>query len=163
MATTRRRMLAAGGVLAGGLAGCVGTSRSDESPSAGPIPVERVILHRAPSCECCDRYVEYLEENGIEVSVRTVPGDGLTETKRELGVPESMRSCHTVEFGEYVIEGNVPLEAIERLFQTSGKIHGLSVPGTPRDASGGVAASEEPVVVYAFRASGDTTAFLEVE
>ena len=170
MEPTRRDVLAAGSAVLGGLAGCTsrGLEESDDDATNGwawdgTIPVDRVTQHHLPSCDCCGKYADYLERNGFDVLIEPASDpDALAETKAELSIPESMRSCHTVEFGGYVVEGHVPLSAIETLFETNASIYGVSVPGMPQHAPGMGPPGEEPLTVYAFRAAGGTTEFLEV-
>lgn len=170
MGWTRRRAIATTlAAIGGGLAGCTGegaetADEGDDWSWNGTIPVDGVTQHREPSCECCGAYADYLERNGFDVSVDPASdADSLAETKAALGVPESVRSCHTVEFGEYVVEGHVPLEAIETVFDIDASFEGISVPGTPQHAPGMGPRGEEPLTIYAFRASGGTSVFTEIE
>ena len=74
-----------------------------------------------------------------------------------------MRSCHTVEFGDYVVEGHVPLEAIGALFETDSSAHGVAIPGMPQHAPGMGQPSEEPLTTYAFGERGGASEFLDVD
>ena len=78
-------------------------------------------------------------------------------------MPESVRSCHTVEFSAYIVEGPVPLEAIGTVFEIGASFDGIAVPGRPRHAPGRGPRGEEPLTIYAFRASGGTSVFTKVE
>ncbi|MXV62137.1 metal-binding protein [Natronorubrum sp. JWXQ-INN-674] len=171
MAISRRRLCSVGGTLVFiGLAGCLdgtddGTdtaerSRSDTWAWSGSVPVESVVQHHDPSCGCCSEYVAYLETNGVDVTVETT-GD-VEGVKRDLGVPEDAASCHTIEFGDYLIEGHVPLEAIEELFADQPAVDGLTAPGMPRHSPGMGPPGDEPLTVYAFEASGDVFEYTEV-
>lgn len=183
MEPTRRRVLAAGAASVAAMAGCTGTESDSrnrgaddrgretdagataaaEWPWDGSIPVERVVQHHEPSCGCCGEYAEYLEANGIDVSIETAQDlDTFARRKTELGVPASVRSCHTVEFGEYIVEGHVPLQAVERLFEIDASIDGVAVPGMPQHAPGMGPPDEEPLTVYAFRKGGGTSEFIEI-
>lgn len=170
MRWTRRRVLTAGtGVISGSLAGCLGRESEPQEPDDGwpwdgDIPVNSVTQYHEPSCECCGEYVDYLERNGFEVTVETKPDvDALNATKAALGVPEPMWSCHTIEFGEYLVEGHVPLEAVETLFAIDASVHGISVPGMPFHAPGMGFPGPEPLRIYAFSDSGEAVQFLEIE
>lgn len=59
-------------------------------------------------------------------------------TKRGLGVPEPMWSCHTavVENLNYFIEGHVPGEAIAKLVTDKNPIRGIALPGMPPGSPG---------------------------
>jgi hypothetical protein len=171
MEWTRRRAIANGLVaVGGGLAGCTGegaeraSERDGDWRWSGTIPVDGVTQHHEPSCERCGAYADYLERHGFDVSVEPASdAESLAETKAALGVPESVRSRHTVEFGAYVVEGHVPLEAIETVFEIDASFDGISVPGTPQHAPGTGPRGEGPQTIYAFRASGGTSVFIEVE
>lgn len=57
--------------------------------------------------------------------------------KARLGVPGSLASCHTAVVGNYVVEGHVPLAALERLLaQRPADIRGIAVPGMPVGSPG---------------------------
>jgi hypothetical protein len=78
-------------------------------------------------------------------------------------VPESVRSCHTVEFSAYIVEGPVPLEAIGTVFEISTSFGRISVPGKPQHLPGRELRGVEPLTIYAVRTSGGTSVFTEVE
>ncbi len=56
--------------------------------------------------------------------------------KRTHGVPVAAQSCHTSLVAGYVIEGHVPVAALERLVATRPALDGLAVPGMPVEAPG---------------------------
>ena len=75
-----------------------------------------------------------MREAGFDVESRT-PAD-IGSVKRNLGVPEALRSCHTATVDGYVIEGHVPAQDVRRLLRERPKVTGLAVPGMPSDAPG---------------------------
>ncbi|CAI48216.1 DUF411 family protein [Natronomonas pharaonis DSM 2160] len=165
MELSRRSFLATSAVATAGFAGCTGDSGDPDPPQQstgtadwtwdGDVPVDSVVQYHQPSCGCCGEYVDYLERNGIAVSVEERPDfDSFVATKADLGVPESMRSCHTIEFGSYLVEGHVPLSAIERLFDDEAAVAGLAIPGMPQHAPGMGPPSDDPLTVYAFDDEG---------
>ena len=166
MSITRRRLCAVtSATLFAGLGGCTGGSGGtdadgDEWAWSGSLPVDGVVQHHDPSCGCCSKYAAYLEENGIAVDERAT--DDRDANRRELGVPEEAASCHTLEVGDYLVEGHVPLEAIEELLAEEPDVDGLAIPGMPRHAPGMGPPGDEPLTVSAFDASGDLEPFLEV-
>lgn len=165
MKPTRRQVLSAGGLaVVGSIAGCTSdeANGSERWPWNGSLPIDRVTQHHQPSCGCCGEYVEYLEENGIAVAVRPIGNpDTLAGIKRDLGVPPAARSCHTVEVGDYVVEGHVPLGAIEALFEAEPDVRGVTIPGMPQHAPGMGPPGEEPLSVDAFDRTGEMRTFLE--
>ena len=164
MSITRRRLCASGITLAGvSLAGCLGLGGSSDFESwawSGSIPVESVVQHHDPSCGCCGEYVDYLEANDIGVKVEET--DDLESVKRELGVPAGAGSCHTIEVGAYVVEGHVPLEAVEELFENEPDVDGLTAPGMPQHSPGMGPPGDEPLQIYAFDDSGAVSEFTAV-
>lgn len=87
------------------------------------------LMHKNPTCSCCETYAEYLNKNGFTVDVQ--PTNDLDQIAAKLGVPESLRGCHTIEVGNYLIEGFVPVEHIRKLATDPRKIRGLAMPGMP--------------------------------
>ncbi len=119
----------------------------------------KFVVYQSPWCGCCERYKEYLVDHGY--SVETVKRLDMDRVKREFGVPEDLWSCHTMVVGEYVVEGHVPLEAIEKLLAEKPSVRGIAVPGMPP----GVPGMEGPggeVTVYWFR-DGETGVFMVVD
>ena len=100
-----------------------------------------------------------MEENDYTVQVEDV--QDLTEIKSQYQVPPDLRSCHTAIVDGYVIEGHVPVEAIERLLSERPDIAGLAVPGMPIGSPGmGVEGYEpQPYDVIAFDKSGSSEVF----
>ena len=89
---------------------------------------------KSPYCGCCTGWVEHLRANGF--TVRVIETEDLAPVARRLGVPESLRSCHTARVEGYVIEGHVPAADIERLLRERPQAAGLAVPGMPVGSPG---------------------------
>lgn len=91
---------------------------------------QQVVLYKSPTCGCCTLYADALKAAGAVV--RLVDGDAaLASAKRKYGIPAGAESCHTFQIGGYVIEGHVPLQALERLLAERPDIDGLVLPGMP--------------------------------
>jgi hypothetical protein len=63
--------------------------------------------------------------------------EDLDAVKTGLGIPEDLRTCHTGQTGDYLIEGHVPAAAVAYLLRE--KPHGmigLAVPGMPVGSPG---------------------------
>lgn len=112
------------------LAGC------DTSGSPEALEGRTVTVYSSPTCSCCARYVDYLEEKGIRVESVTRSRGELGRLKTKHGVPRRARSCHTALIGDYFVEGHVPLEAIDRLIEQEPDVAGISLPGMPRHSPG---------------------------
>ena len=112
---------------------------------------EAMTVYRSPSCGCCGGWVDYMKDKGHESKV--VMLDDVTPAKRKLKVPEEMESCHTAVIDGYVIEGHVPMAAIEKLLAERPKVTGLAAPGMPQ-GSPGMSGRPELYTVYAFGPEG---------
>jgi hypothetical protein len=107
-------------------------------------------VYYSNSCTCCKRYVQYLREHGFSVEQRLRTNRGLQGVKNKHGIGSSMQSCHTAVVGDYVVEGHVPVEAIERLLEEAPNVKGISVPGMPRHSPGMGPPAGELLSVYSF-------------
>ena len=103
-------------------------------PAEGDGDAYMATVYKSPSCGCCTAWIEHLESNGFEVTVRE-PAD-LGRVKSALAVPHDLRSCHTAEIDGYTIEGHVPAADIRRLLTERPQARGLAVPGMPVGSPG---------------------------
>ena len=124
MILTRRRALIGSAALAS-----VALTRAS---AAEPI---HVAVTKGTGCECCDGWAKHLRANGYIVSVTET--DDLEAIKTKLAIPENLRSCHTGQTGDYLLEGHVPAVAVAYLLREKpdGMI-GLAVPGMPVGSPG---------------------------
>jgi hypothetical protein len=138
------------------------------APSADPtmMPVAaidpslpKVIMHRDPSCGCCEQWAAHMRGAGFEVEIRDEPQ--LDDIKRELGIPDGKYACHTAEVGDYVVEGHVPAEDVKRFLAAKPKAKGLVLPGMPLGSPGMGApgAPAKPYTVERLEADGSTTPY----
>lgn len=93
-------------------------------------------LARTQSSGCCLAYAKTLEESGHAVEVSDLPMATLMQLKNEYGVPAELAGCHTSKVGDYVIEGHVPAEDVERLVSEAPDAIGLAVAGMPTGSPG---------------------------
>ena len=77
------------------------------------------------------------------------------------GIPDAVASCHTAEVDGYLIEGHVPVQAIQRLLAERPDAGGLALPGMPMDSPGmgGDESTWAAQEVLLIRADGTTTAW----
>ena len=101
----------------------------------------------------------HLRASGFEVRVENV--DDVAPIKRRFQVPDALQSCHTAAVGDYVVEGHVPADLIQRLLRERPAVIGLAVPGMPVGAPGMEAPgrASERYDVLTFDRSGRTTVF----
>lgn len=93
-----------------------------------------VIVHKSPSCGCCELWVTHLRDAGFAVEVRNE--DNLNPIKERVGVPYGKGSCHTAEVAGYFVEGHVPAQDIQRLLAQRSDAKGLVLPGMPTGSPG---------------------------
>ena len=79
--------------------------------------------------------------------------------KQRAGLSPELSSCHTAIVGDYVIEGHVPAEDIERLLKERPDIAGISVPGMPVGAPGMEGPNPQEFAVISFDDDGQMTVF----
>ena len=104
------------------------------------------IMYKNPDCTCCEGHAKYLRENGFKVDVKLSPD--LRAFKHQHGVPDALEGCHTILINGYVIEGHVPVSAIQKLLASHPKIRGISIPGMPTGVPGMGGPREGPLAIY---------------
>lgn len=121
------------------------------SCSAAEDPADRdksVLVYKTPTCPCCVKYVRYLEANGYTTHVVDLVPSQLAIKREALGVSARQQSCHTAIFQKYVVEGHVPIEAIEHLLLNQPTVRGVSVPAMPLHSPGMGPRGNKPLPVY---------------
>jgi hypothetical protein len=92
--------------------------------------------------------------------VTPIDVDSLTPVKRKHGVPPALDACHTALVEDYVVEGHVPADLIDRLLRERPPVVGLAVPGMPAGSPGmETSGRAERYQVLAFDRAGRTTVF----
>lgn len=103
-------------------------------------------LYKTPNCNCCESYAAYLRNHGYDVT--TTPTHNLSLIRREHGVPGKLAGCHTTIVAGYVVEGHVPVAALDKLLAERPKIKGISLPGMPDGSPGMTGAKGKPFTIY---------------
>jgi len=111
---------------------------------------DKATLYKNPQCGCCDAYARQLEALGVDVTI--VDNVPVGEVKERAGLPYGLGSCHTIEMGEYVIEGHVPFAAVEKLFEERPDTDGIGLAGMPIGTPGMPGPKQDDWNVYQFRA-----------
>lgn len=112
-----------------------------------------VTVYKSPWCGCCEVWTEAVEAAGYTVVVEDM--EDLSAIKAQAGVPDDMQACHTAVIGDdrkYIIEGHVPLEAIDKMMSERPDIRGIAVPGMPQ---GSLGMGEDPDAQYTVYALGE--------
>jgi hypothetical protein len=118
-------------------------------------------LHKMEGCGCCEEYAKYLRQNGFEVEV--IPSDNLAEISSNAGVPSEYEGCHTTFIDGYVVDGHVPMKAIEKLLKERPAIAGIALPGMPVGSPGMGDDPTKSFTVYAVTKDGAKPTVFEYE
>jgi hypothetical protein len=159
---TRPPLLLLGGLL---LAGCAAAPAAPadapswtfavrSTPAVASLTV--IDVYKSPTCSCCHEWEAYLRARGY--TVNSIPVEDLARVKADHGIPGSAQSCHTAVVGGYVVEGHVPVEAIEDLLADAPAIDGIALPGMPAGSPGMPGDKAAPFEILALD-GGDTSAF----
>lgn len=140
------------------LAACGGPG-SEQPEASTPARGIDVIVYRQEGCSCCATYADYLRDNGFTVELNTV--DDLDPIRERYAVPEEAIGCHTSVVEDYVVEGHVPVEAIDRLLADRPDLDGISVIGMPTNSPGMGEPSGEPLDVLSIR-DGQVAPYLSI-
>lgn len=148
---TRRSVLTGvGGATGVALAGCLEDDPAPVESDTGPTSA---VQYQGPACDCCDVYYQLLED--VVDDVDQVVDDDLQERKTELGIRPELRSCHTVDYGAYLVEGHMPFRVVEELFQDAPDIDGIALPGMPAGSPGMGGQKEGEWTIYVIETGHD--------
>lgn len=127
-------------------------------------------VYAMPNCDCCDSYVKYLQQNGIDASEKVT--SHLSTLAKQDGVPVKFREqpmgmdtgiCHLTKIGGYVVVGHVPARVIHRLLHEKPQdIRGIILPGMPLGSPGMEGKKTGPLVIYAFDGHGKSWVYAKV-
>ena len=98
------------------------------------IDIPKVVSYRSASCGCCKKWINHLRDNGLEVVDNIV--EDVSVIKNQYQIPNNLRSCHSAQIANYMIEGHVPIASINKLFREKPNINGIAVPGMPLGSPG---------------------------
>ncbi|PEQ12475.1 metal-binding protein [Novosphingobium sp. PC22D] len=141
-----------------------GTSRKDLiallgtmflAACSGAAQAASYTMFRDPSCGCCEAWAAHIRE-GLHAGVAVQDSADMGAIKDREGVPDELRSCHTMIVDGYVIEGHVPAADIARLLrERPAGVEGLAVAGMPLGSPGmEMGGRTQPYQVIAFGPSG---------
>ena len=117
-----------------------------------------ITVWKSASCGCCQRWVDYLQDDGFEVTAHNV--DDVVSIKHKLGMANpALYSCHTAKVGGYIIEGHVPASDIRRLLDERPKWMGLAAPGMPQMSPGMLSIEPKGYDVLQFSRKQETSVF----
>ena len=117
----------------------------------------KAMVYKTPTCGCCSKWIDHLEENGFEVKSKNL--SDVNPVKRMNGVPMRLASCHTAIIGGYFVEGHVPAQDVKRLLAERPNIAGIVVPRMPVGSPGMEGPNPEAYSVLAVKRDGSTEVF----
>jgi hypothetical protein len=158
------RMTILAGVLMIFWAASGAAAGSQPAPEHSDGSLGTITLYKDPTCTCCLEYVSYLRSRDYVVTVVVLDEEAMDKKKRDLGIPPSLDSCHTmISAGEkYFIEGHVPTEAMDKLFRQKRDILGIGMAGMPLGAPGMPGIKTEPFAIQQVSREGKVSVFLEM-
>lgn len=119
-----------------------------------------VTMVKNKGCVCCERWAAAMRTRGF--TVKSIDMADNTPYKDKLGVPATLRSCHTASAGGYVFEGHVPPDLVAKALKDKPAIAGLATPGMPAAAPGmDIAGASSPYQVMAFSKNGQSTVYAQ--
>jgi len=136
-----------------------------QAPSA-PLPVQsaagsqsaEVVVYKTEYCGCCGLWVEHLQKTGLEVEVVTVTNT--MASRKALGIPNKLGSCHSAKAGDYWVEGHVPADLVQKLMtEKPSDILGIAVPGMPAGSPGMPSSHPVEYDILAVHADGSTSVY----
>lgn len=120
----------------------------------------KAVVVRSATCGCCGNFVAYLKRKGFEVETKFV--EDSAKRRADAGVPDKLGSCHTTYVGGYVVEGHVPVEAIDKLLKEKPSVKGIGMPGMPSGSPGMPGPKTGPFTISSFQEDGTTSPFMEL-
>ena len=117
----------------------------------------KAMVYKTPTCGCCSKWIEHLEENGFEVKSKNL--SDVNPVKRMNGVPMRLASCHTAIIGGYFVEGHVPAQDVKRLLAERPNVAGIVVPRMPVGSPGMEGPNPQRYRVLTFDSDAGVTTF----
>ncbi len=118
------------------------------SSGANAAETGEMNVYKTPWCGCCESWAQAM--TGAGYNVKTIDLEDLSQVKAMAGVTDELEGCHTAIIAGYVLEGHVPLQAIEKLLLEKPELRGIAVPGMPSGALGMNYDENADYTVYGF-------------
>ena len=126
------------------IAGC-------DSPTGGIVvdTDKEVTVYKSPTCGCCVGWSSYMMSQGFEVDIETV--NNLDIIKAQYNIPKNLESCHTAIVGDYIVEGHIPIEIIDKLLNEKPDIDGIALPRMPSGSPGMPGPKRGEWIIYSIK------------
>ena len=86
---------------------------------------------------------------GFEVDIETV--NNLDIIKAQYNIPKNLESCHTAIVGDYIVEGHIPIEIIDKLLNEKPDIDGIALPRMPSGSPGMPGPKRGEWIIYSIK------------
>jgi len=161
------KLLGSGALLIALAFGPLACSESDSLTASGSTSGTASMLslevYRSPTCGCCNKWINHLEDNSFEVARHNQ--SNLSVFKAEQGIASRYQSCHTaVSSDGYVFEGHIPAKLIQQFLRDkpAGSI-GLAVPDMPAGSPGMEMGQRfDPYAVLLLKANGSNEVYAQI-
>jgi len=134
--------------------------KSNQTTSNGILKGKTAVVYRSATCGCCANYITYLRRAGVTVEEKLI--DDTDEITRKFGVPENLVSCHTTVIDNYVVEGHIPTEGIQKLLADKPSVKGIALPGMPSGSPGMPGAKYGKFDIFSFSDDGSSVPYLSL-
>lgn len=132
----------------------------DEELSGASAPVAAAVsmkVYKDPGCGCCKEWIKHIQKAGFTVT--SEDSTTMDAIKTRLGVPAALASCHTAIVGDYLVEGHVPADVLQKLLKEKPSARGLAVPGMPMGSPGMEGPTKDKYNVMLFDRLGKATVY----
>ncbi len=124
------------------------------------VSAKTVTVYKSPTCGCCGNYASYLKRAGYDVEI--VETHDMNSIKDKYNIPLELQSCHTSVFGDKVVEGHIPLEAVEAFVNDDSGLASIAMPGMPSGSPGMPGRKTEEFHIFGMDAEGNKTEFMKL-
>ena len=115
-------------------------------------------VYKTELCGCCLSWVDHLRAHDMDVKVVNVASTA--PTRKRLGVPNALGSCHTAELAGYWFEGHVPADLIQKILsERPADIRGIAAPGMPMGSPGMEGPNPVEYDIIAHHTDGTTSVY----
>jgi hypothetical protein len=124
-----------------------------------------LVVAKTPTCGCCTKWLEHLNEQGLQVIGKNFTHAQMSDIKRRYLITPKYRSCHTaISENGFAFEGHVPAKFIKQfLMSPIEEAVGLTVPAMPIGSPGMEVGNRfEPYKVLLLMNDGTSRLYAEV-
>ena len=131
-----------------------GSARTPHMANAAGIAIT---VYKDPTCGCCNEWIKHMQKAGFTVTAEN--STKMDAIKAKLGVPGVLASCHTAVVSDYIVEGHVPADLVQKMLKEKPNARGLAVPGMPMGSPGMEGPTKEQYNVMLFDRLGKATVY----